>query len=242
LGSLAAADFAARLREDWVFARVTPAQKLRSVEALKANGEVVAMTDDRVNDAPALKSAHIRIAMGKRGTHVAREAADLVLLDDPLDAIVREVRLGRRIFANLRQATIYTLTVHVPIMGLAIWPLLFDLPLVLASIHIAFFELVIHPAGSIVFEAEFRESNGGGRPRRRVARRPRDQLLGRGRDLRRAGRGNFDPDARRHLLVRDAVRTALARGPSSRRVGLAAPRSSQAAHRNRRRWGTAMRR
>ena len=137
-----------------VFARVTPQQKLVIVEALKANGEVVTMTGDGVNDAPALKAAHIGIAMGKRGTDVAREAAALVLLEDDFAAIVAAVRLGRRIFANLRQAVVYTLAVHIPIIGLSILPLLFGLPLILAPIHIAFLELIIDPACSIVFEAE----------------------------------------------------------------------------------------
>lgn len=137
-----------------VFARVTPQQKLDIVEALKANGEVVAMTGDGVNDAPALKSAHIGIAMGKRGTDVAREAASLVLLEDDFSSIVSAIRLGRRIFANLRQAVVYTLAVHIPIIGMSILPLFFGLPLILAPIHIAFLELIIDPACSIVFEAE----------------------------------------------------------------------------------------
>ncbi|MGE5467853.1 MAG: cation-translocating P-type ATPase, partial [Ignavibacteria bacterium] len=154
LAALSAGDLGARLREECVFARVAPAQKLRIVEALKAQGEVVAMTGDGVNDAPALKAAHIGIAMGRRGTDVAREAADLVLLDDDFRSIVRSVGLGRRIYANLRQAMIFTLAVHVPIVALAVLPLLLGLPPVLAPIHIAFLELVIDPACSIVFEAE----------------------------------------------------------------------------------------
>lgn len=154
-----------------VFARVTPQQKLSIVEALKARGEVVAMTGDGVNDAPALKSAHIGIAMGKRGTDVAREAAALVLMDDDFGAIVKTVHLGRRIYTNLRHAMIYTLAVHVPIIGLSILPLLFGLPLVLAPIHIAFLELVIDPACSIVFEAEEADARVMRRPPRKLTER-----------------------------------------------------------------------
>ncbi|ANJ68361.1 ATPase [Halothiobacillus diazotrophicus] len=154
VAAMDSATLAARVAETDVFARVTPAQKLMIVSALKRDREVVAMTGDGVNDAPALKAAHIGIAMGRRGTDVAREAASLVLLEDDFTAIVAAIRLGRRIFANLRQALVYTVAVHMPIIGLSIVPVLFGWPMILMPIHIAFLELVIDPACSIVFEAE----------------------------------------------------------------------------------------
>ncbi len=154
LTQMDATTLAQAVRETDVFARVRPEQKLALVEALKQQREVVAMTGDGVNDAPALKAAHIGVAMGQRGTDVAREAGALVLLKDDFDSIVQAIRMGRRTFANMRQAMVYTLAVHLPIAGLAVLPLLFGLPLLLAPVHIAFLELVIDPACSIVFEAE----------------------------------------------------------------------------------------
>ena len=164
-------DVRRRIGSTKVFARIMPEQKLRLVEALKANGEVVAMTGDGVNDAPALKSAHIGIAMGGRGTDVAREAASIVLLDDDFSSIVRTLRLGRRIYDNLRKASCYILAIHVPIAGLALLPLLFGLPFLLSPVHIAFLEMVIDPACSIVFEAEASESDVMRRPPRSAASR-----------------------------------------------------------------------
>lgn len=142
-----------------VFARMVPEQKLAIVDALKANGEIVAMTGDGVNDAPALKAAHIGVAMGQRGTDVAREAADLVLLEDDFSSIVSAVRLGRRIFDNIRKAMAYVIAMHPPIAGLAFIPIIFNWPMILYPVHIVFLELIIDPACSIIFEAEKEEKN-----------------------------------------------------------------------------------
>jgi Ca2+-transporting ATPase len=149
-----------------IFARMLPEQKLNLVEAFKANGEIVAMTGDGVNDAPALKSAHIGIAMGGRGTDVAREAAPLVLLDDNFATIVEAIRSGRRIFGNLQKAISFIFSIHVPIAGVALVPLIFNWPLVLTPVHIVFLELIIDPACSIAFEAEPEEANLMERPPR----------------------------------------------------------------------------
>jgi Ca2+-transporting ATPase len=137
-----------------VFARIAPEQKLRLVSALKTRGEVVAMTGDGVNDAPALKAADIGVAMGMRGTDVAREAASLVLLDDDFSSIVKAVRLGRRIFENLRNATAYIVAVHILIAGIVLIPAILLLPLIMLPIHLVLLELVIDPACALVFEAQ----------------------------------------------------------------------------------------
>jgi len=157
---------AARVCKTSVFARIMPAQKLRIVEALKANGEIVAMTGDGVNDALSLKAAHIGVAMGGRGTDVAREASSIVLLDDDFGSIVKTVRLGRRIYDNLRKAMSFIFAVHVPIAGLALAPLLLGAPILFGPVHIAFLEMVIDPVCSLVFEAETEEEGLMRRPPR----------------------------------------------------------------------------
>jgi P-type Ca2+ transporter type 2C len=163
-----------RIENTSIFARAVPEQKLRIVNALKDKGEVVAMTGDGVNDAPALKAAQIGIAMGQRGTDVARESAALVLLDDDFSSIVQAVKLGRRIFDNLRKAMSYLIAIHIPIAGMSLIPVLFKLPLVLLPIHVAFLHLIIDPACSIVLEAEPAETNVMKRP----PRNPKEPLFG----------------------------------------------------------------
>jgi Ca2+-transporting ATPase len=149
-----------------VFARVRPEQKLRLVQAYRSAGEVVAMTGDGVNDAPALKAAHIGVAMGRRGTDVAREAAALVLLQDDFGSIVRTVRLGRRIYENIRNAMFYLVSVHVPIAGMSFLPLVLGGPLFLFPVHVVFLEFVIDPACTLVYEAERTEAGAMERPPR----------------------------------------------------------------------------
>ena len=160
-----------RLRTVTICARIMPEQKSRIVEALKAAGEIVAMTGDGVNDAPSLKAAHIGIAMGKRGTDVAREASYIVLLDDDFGSIVKAIALGRRIYGNIRKAMAFIFAVHVPIAGFALLPLLIGMPILFTPVHIALLEMVIDPVCAFVFEAEEAEPDSMQRPPRTPAER-----------------------------------------------------------------------
>jgi Ca2+-transporting ATPase len=167
------AALAQAVRQVNVFARVRPEHKLRLVQAYRAAGEVVAMTGDGVNDAPALKAAHIGVAMGRRGTDVAREAAHLVLLEDDFGSIVDTVRLGRRIYDNIRNAMRYIISVHVPTAGMSFLPLVLGGPLFLFPVHVVFLEFVIDPACTLVYEAEKTDA----RVMQRPPRDPREPLF-----------------------------------------------------------------
>jgi Ca2+-transporting ATPase len=163
------AELKERIKSTTLFARVIPEQKLRIVNALKSNNEIVAMTGDGVNDAPALKAAHIGIAMGKKGTDVAREASSLVIIDDNFASIVAAIHSGRRIFDNLQKAMSYVLAIHIPIIGLVLLPtFLQTIPILLMPLHIIFMELIIDPICSIAFESEQDEKNIMSRPPRGI--------------------------------------------------------------------------
>jgi P-type Ca2+ transporter type 2C len=166
LDAMGEAELRARISRVSIFARAVPEQKLRIVEALKANGDVVAMTGDGVNDAPALKAAHIGVAMGGRGTDVARESAALVLLDDDFSSIVSSARVGRRIYDNLQKAMTFIFSVHLPIAGMSLFPVFLGMPLALMPVHILFLELIIDPACSVIFEMEDEEAGIMERPPR----------------------------------------------------------------------------
>ena len=159
------------IRNTCVFVRIKPEQKLHIVKALQANHEIVAMTGDGINDAPALKAAHVGISMGQRGTDVAREASSLVLLNDDFGSIVNTIKQGRQIFDNLQKAVIYVIAVHVPIAGAVFIPVLFGAPPLLTPIHILFLEMIIDPSCAIVFETESPEPNIMLRPPRKLHQR-----------------------------------------------------------------------
>jgi len=172
LQALSAAALQERIPTTNVFARIVPEQKLRIIQALKARGEIVAMTGDGVNDAPALKAADIGVAMGQKGTDVAREASSLVLLDDNFASIVHAVRSGRRIFDNLQKAMSYIIAIHIPIIGLVLLPAFFSwLPILLMPVHIVFLELIIDPVCAIAFESEPEERGIMQRPPRQADER-----------------------------------------------------------------------
>ncbi len=166
LSQLSDTELQIRIKTVNIFCRVVPEQKLKLVNAFKADGEIVAMTGDGVNDAPALKAAHIGIAMGGRGTDVARESASLVLLDDDFGSIVAAIKLGRRIFDNLSKAIAFIVAVHIPIIGLTLIPMVLGWPSVFMPVHILFLQLIIDPVCSIVFEAEPEEADVMQRPPR----------------------------------------------------------------------------
>ena len=156
LMKLSDADFDKKVMETQIFTRMFPEAKLRIIEALKNQNEIVAMTGDGVNDGPALKAAHIGIAMGKKGSELAKEAASLILLKDDLSKMVKAVAMGRKIYTNLKKAIQYIISIHIPIILTVFLPLALGwiYPNIFSPVHIIFLELIMGPTCSIIYENE----------------------------------------------------------------------------------------
>lgn len=169
--ALSAADLQQKVKQVNIFARMFPEAKLKVINALKENGEVVAMTGDGVNDAPALKAAHIGIAMGQRGSEVARNAASLILTDDDLGHMVEAVALGRKIYDNLQKAIQYIVSIHIPIILIVTLPLLlaWDFRDIFSPVHVIFLELIMGPTCSIIYENEPMSAGTMTRPPRKLS-------------------------------------------------------------------------
>jgi Ca2+-transporting ATPase len=142
--------------ETTIFTRMFPEAKLKIINALKANNQIVAMTGDGVNDGPALKAAHIGIAMGKKGTEIAKQAASLILLEDDLSKMVHAIAMGRKIYSNLKKAIQYIISIHIPIILTVFIPLALGwvYPNIFSPIHIIFLEIIMGPTCSIIYENE----------------------------------------------------------------------------------------
>ena len=150
-----------KVMETTIFTRMFPEAKLKIIEALKANNQIVAMTGDGVNDGPALKSAHIGIAMGQKGTEIAKQAANLILIDDDLAKMTDAIAMGRKIYINLKKAIQYIISIHIPIVMIVFIPLVLGwiYPNIFSPVHIIFLEIIMGPTCSIIYENEPMESN-----------------------------------------------------------------------------------
>ena len=150
-----------KVMDTTIFTRMFPEAKLKIIEALKANNQIVAMTGDGVNDGPALKSAHIGIAMGKKGTEIAKQAANLILIDDDLSKMTDAIAMGRKIYINLKKAIQYIISIHIPIVLIVFIPLVLGwiYPNIFSPVHIIFLEIIMGPTCSIIYENEPMESN-----------------------------------------------------------------------------------